>query len=101
MNYTKTEVTIFTQSDLQWQGMVTARVDGMDIVLGMFGSVESADYYAKKMIKSGKYKGVRAWSCIGEYGDVPKDKLSTPEEEVEDEVIETPDPTCSLDKWFE
>lgn len=85
----------------QWQGMVTARIDRMDVVLGMFGSVESADYYAKKLIKSGKYKGVRAWSCIGEYGDVPKDRLPVPDEEEEEEVEEKPDPTCRLDKWCE
>ena len=84
-----------------WRGCVTVVCeDGIERVIGWYGSESSAQYVADKYTANGKYKGARAWACIGNYGTCIKE-TAPPASDLEDDEPEPegPAPAVTLDKW--
>lgn len=89
-----------------WESLVTVVCeDGIERAIEWYGPARIgapiASHRAEAILKRGKYKGARAWVCIGNYGTCINDK-EPPTSEIEDDdepEPEAPAPAVTLDKW--
>lgn len=85
-------------------GLVTIDSGGQEIIQGWYGHYSSAQLIAKRMVKTNRTAGARAYALIGEYGKYLVEepiKLSEDEDLDDEEPLETEDKAqTKMDRWF-
>ena len=84
-------------------GLVTIEKEGQEIIQGWYGHYSSAQLIAKRMVKTNRTAGARAYVLIGEYGKYENEApIQLSDEDLDDEEPQETEDTAQtkMDRWF-